>query len=372
MTTAEPVPVNAPVITASARAYVTESLDAGWLSGGGPMVERFERAFAECIGVGHAISTSSGTTALHLAMATLELGPGDEVIVPDLTMFACAAAVLYTGATPVFVDVDPDTGNLDPAQVTLAITPRTQAILAVHLYGHSADMDALQAIADEHDLWLLEDAAEAHGARHRGRRCGGLGDLAAFSFYGNKIISTGEGGMLTTANDALANRARSLRDLAHRPGQRFVHDELGYSYRMGSLQAAVGLGQLEHLSEFLAHKAWMATRYSERLKAIPGLRLPLTRDWAEHVHWMYTLRVEPPFPLSRDELRRALAQRGIDTRDCFQSCAQQPLIRVRLGAQARHPNAERWAADGLYLPSGLALTAAQLERVCAAIHELAG
>ncbi len=364
------VPVNEPVIPAAARSYVNETLDAGWLSSAGPMVGRFERAFAAAIGVRHAISTNSGTTALHLTLATLGIGPGDEVIVPDFTMIATVCAVLYTGAMPVFVDVEPDIYTLDPALLEAAITPRTRAILPVHIYGHSADMRPIQAIADAHDLWVIEDAAEAHGARYYGRACGALGDMAAFSFYGNKIISTGEGGMVVTDSDELAARARSLCDMAHRPGQRFVHDDLGFSYRMGSLPAAIGLGQLQHLDEFVRHKHWLARAYDERLREIRGLKLPQTRSWALNVHWMYAVRVGPDFALSRDQLRAALAARGIETRDFFQSCAGQPMVAHSIGAQAAYPVSEALAATGLYLPSGLALTATQLNYVCEAIHAL--
>lgn len=366
------VPVNAPWISPSACRLVIETLDAGWVSSGGPVVEQFERRFAECIGVRHAVSTSSGTTALHLALATLDIGVGDEVIVPDFTMIATACAVLYTGAVPVFVDVDSELGTLDPSRVAEAITPRTRVILPVHIYGHSADMDPLSALAGKHGLRLVEDAAEAHGARYRGRPCGSLGDVAAFSFYGNKIISTGEGGMLTTNDDSIATRARLLRDLAHRPHQRFVHDELGFSYRMGSLQAALGLGQLTHFEELLAHKRWMAAAYASRLHDITGLQLPLTREWADNVHWMYAVRVDQDFRLSSDDFRAALASRGVDTRAFFQSCAMQPMIRQRLGPQPRCANSERLAATGLYLPSGLALTEAQLEYVCDVVRDIAG
>ena len=366
------VPVNAPLITDSAKRYVVEALESGWISSAGPFVEEFERRFAREIGVNHAIATSSGTTALHLALATLKLGPGDEVIVPDFSMIATACAVLYTGATPVFVDVEPDIYTLDPERVATAITARTRAILPVHIYGHSADMDPLRALADRHQLTLVEDAAEAHGARYRGHACGSLGDFGAFSFYGNKIISTGEGGMLTTDDAALAARARYLRDMAHRPGQRFVHDELGFSYRMGSLQAALGVGQLEHLAQFLAHKQWMAAAYGARLSGIRGLHLPVTRPWALNVHWMYAVRVDDRFALSRDQFRAALLALGIETRDFFQSCASQPMVRARLGDQPQCPVSERIAAAGLYLPSGLALTPAQLDQVCDAIHALAG
>ncbi|MGQ0800259.1 MAG: DegT/DnrJ/EryC1/StrS family aminotransferase [Pseudomarimonas sp.] len=364
------IPVFDATVTDSAKRYVNEVLDSGWVSSAGPMVGRFEQAFADRIGVRHAISTSSGTTALHLALALLELRPGDEVIVPDFTMIATVCAVLYTGATPVFVDVDPQTGTLDPALTEAAVTARTRAILPVHIYGHSADMDAILRIADAHDLWVIEDAAEAHGARYRGRACGSLGDLAAFSFYANKIISTGEGGMLTTNDDDLATQARSLRNLAHRPGARFVHDELGFSYRMGSLPAALGLGQLEHIDEFLAHRRWMASAYAERLGGIAGLCLPTSRDWADNVHWMYAVRIEPPIHLTRDAFAKALATRGIETRPFFQSCSAQRVVVDRLGPHALCPVSAHLAATGLYLPSGLALSASQLDRVCDVIQQV--
>jgi len=363
------IPVFDATVTDSAKRYVNEVLDSGWVSSAGPMVGRFEEAFADRIGVRHAVSTSSGTTALHLGLALLHLQPGDEIIVPDFTMIATVCAVLYTGATPVLVDVDPHTGTLDPKLIAAAVTARTRAILAVHIYGHSADMDAIRCIADAHDLWVIEDAAEAHGARYRGRACGSLGDLAAFSFYANKIISTGEGGMLTTDDDELAARARSLRNLAHRPGARFVHDELGFSYRMGSLAAALGLGQLEHLDEFLAHRCWMAGAYAERLGGIAGLCLPTSRDWADNVHWMYAVRIEPPLQLSRDEFAKALAARGVETRPFFQSCSAQRVVVDRLGQQAACPVSAHLAATGLYLPSGLALSASQLDTVCGVIQQ---
>lgn len=366
------IPVNDSAISAAARRHVLEVLDSGWVSSAGPMVTRFEGAFAEFIGVRHAVSTASGTTALHLALAALGIGPGDEVIVPDLTMIATACAVLYTGARPVFVDIDPEIGTLDPACVEAAIGPRTRALLPVHLYGHPADMDALRAIASAHRLALVEDAAQAHGACHRGRACGALGDVAAFSFYANKLVSTGEGGMLTTDDPALAARARALRNLSHSPARRFVHDDLGFSYRMGALPAALGLGQLEQVDALLAQKRWMAQAYTARLQRLRGLRLPVTRAWATHAHWMYAIRLTSDARLTRDALATALRQRGIETRDYFESCARQPVIVQRLGPQPRCPVSEAWAASGLYLPSGLSLTAQQLDRVCTALEDVLG
>jgi len=365
------VPVNEPVITPEAARHVADVMASGWISSGGPAVARFEARFAEFIGVRHAVTTNSGTTALHVALVALGIGPGDEVILPDFTMIAPVDAVLYTGATPVFVDVDPQTFTLDPALVPRALSPRTRAILPVHVYGHSADMDPLRELARERGLAVVEDAAEAHGATYKGRRCGGLSDIAAFSFYANKIVTTGEGGMVVTDDAALAGRARRLRDMAHSPERRFVHDEPGFSYRMSALQAACGLGQLEHVEAFLRHKRWMAVEYGRRLAGIAGLRLPVTRPWAGNVHWMYTVVVDDAFPLSRDALCRALRERGVETRDFFASAARQPLLAGRVSAQGPFPVSEDAAARGLYLPSGLALTQAQIDHVCAAIADVA-
>jgi perosamine synthetase len=364
------IPVNAPVIPASAREQVLAALDAGWLSGTTPVVAEFEARFAEWIGVRHAIACASGTAALELVLAGLGIGPGDEVIVPDLSIIAPAAAVLRVGAKPVLVDVEADTGTLDPDAVARAIGPRTRALLPVHLYGHPAAMDRLLALAECHGLMLIEDAAEAHGTRWQGRLCGNLGHAAAFSFYANKLITTGEGGMVTTDDAALAARIRSLRDLAHRPGARFHHDEIGYSLRMSSLQAALGLGQLEHSEAFLAHKRWMAATYGARLAHLPGLVLPCVRRGAESSHWMYAIRIGPDFPMSRDALMAALADRGIETRPAFTSLSRQPALVDRLGPMPRCPNAEAWADSGLYLPSGLALTPEQLHEVCHALEAL--
>lgn len=365
------VPVNEPVITAQAKDYVNDALDTGWVSSAGPYIERFEEAFAALLGAKHAVTTNTGTAALHLAMATLGIGSGDEVIVPDFTMIATVNAVLYTGAKPVFVDAEPETFNIDVTKIEAAITPRTKVILPVHIYGHPCDMDPILAFAAKHGLKVVEDAAEVHGARYKGRFCGEIGDIGCFSFYGNKIVTTGEGGMLVTNDSALAERARRLKDLAHSPTKRFWHEELGYNYRMTNLQAALGLGQLESIVAFLAQKEWMAAEYGKRLGAIKGLRLPITKPWATNVHWMYAVVVEDAFGLSKDELRAQLHDRGVDTRDFFYSSASQPVVRKLAGTQGPFPVSERLARTGLYLPSGLALTQAQLDHVCDAITDIA-
>ncbi|MDD5103910.1 MAG: DegT/DnrJ/EryC1/StrS family aminotransferase [Candidatus Peribacteraceae bacterium] len=374
------VPVNEPVITAEAKQNVHEALESGWVSSAGRYIQEFEAAYARYLGVKHAITTTSGTTALHLALAALGIGPGDEVIVPDFTMIASAFAVLHAGARPVFVDVDPAIYTIDPSQIAAKITPRTKAIMPVHIYGHPADMDPILTLAREWKIAVVEDAAEAHGAEYKGRLCGSMGTVNAFSFYGNKIITTGEGGMVVTDDDAIAIRARSLRDLAHSPSKRFTHETVGFNYRMTNLQAGLGLGQLQHIAEFLKKKQWMAERYAQGLAGVRGLRLPVTRPWAKNVYWMYAVLVEDAFGMTRDAFRAALKERGIDTRDFFTSCAAQPALHdadppplglARGLRQGPFPVTEDIAERGLYLPSGLALTEEQISAVISAIREIA-
>jgi perosamine synthetase len=364
------IPVNEPMITAEAKKFVVEAMESGWISSAGKYIKEFEEEFARFIGVKHAITTTNGTAALHLALAALGIGPGDEVIVPDFTMMATVDAVLYTGAVPVMVDVDPDTYNLDPTLLEAAITPKTKAIIPVHIYGHSADMDPILSIAAKHGIPVVEDAAEAHGGTYKGKMCGAMGAINAFSFYGNKIITTGEGGMVTTNDDLLAQKARELKDLAHSPQKRFWHEKMGFNYRMTNLQAACGLGQLEHVQEFIAKKAWMAEAYAKGLADIKGMRLPVTKAEVKNVYWMYAVLLTEEFPLTRDELRKKLFERGIDTRDFFYSVSAQPIAAPFRTPGRRFPVTERIAERGLYLPSGLALTQEQVDHVCSAIHAI--
>jgi perosamine synthetase len=364
------VPVNEPVITAASKRYVAEAMESGWISSAGKYIDQFERSFAQFLGVKHAVTTTSGTTAIHLALAVLGIGPGDEVIVSNFTMMGSVAPILLTGATPVFIDAEKDTYNMDVTQLRGKITKKTKAIMPVHIYGHSVDMDPVLALAKEFGIPVIEDAAEAHGATYKGKMCGSLGDLNCFSFYGNKIITTGEGGMVVTDNDELAALARQLKDLAHSPKKRFWHERLGFNYRMTNLQAACGLGQMEHVQEFLEKKRWMAKSYAERLSDIPGLRLPVTKPYAENVYWMYAILVEPPFPLGKDDFRKALKDRGIDTRDFFYSSAKQPVAAHLVPPGDTFPVTDYLADHGLYLPSGLALTEEQLGYVCDSIHAI--
>jgi perosamine synthetase len=366
------VPVNEPIIPQESKDAVLEALETGWISSAGPAITKFEQGFADLLGIKHGIAVMNGTAALHVALVCVDIGPGDEVIVPDFTMIATIMAVIYTGATPVFVDVEAETFAIDVTKIEAAITPRTKAILPVHLYGHSADMDPILAIATKHHLAVIEDAAEVHGATYKGRMCGSMGTINCFSFYANKIISTGEGGMVVTNDDELAARARAVRDLAHSPQKRFVHTELGFNYRMTNLQAALGVGQLAHLSEFVTKKQWMARRYAEELSNIPGLRLPITKDYATNVYWMYAIVVEDAFGITKDELRARLKEKGVDTRDFFYPCHSQPFLRGHPQFNSSFPVCEDLAARGFYLPSGLALTEEQVVYVCQAVREVAG
>jgi perosamine synthetase len=364
------VPVNAPLIGERERAYVRDCIDSGWISSEGPYVERFERAWASYCGVAHGVAVSSGTAALFAACDALGLGPGDEVIMPSFTIIACAQAIIATGAIPVLVDSDPATWCMDVAHVSARITPRTRAIMAVHIYGHPVDVEPLRDLARRHRLAIIEDAAEAHGATYRGERAGSLGDIACFSFYANKIITTGEGGMVLTNDAALAERVRSYRNLAFRADRRFYHTDLGFNHRMTALQAAVGLAQVEDAAARIARKRDIGARYNELLSNARMLELPAEMPWATNVYWMYGLVLDERIGFDAAEFARRLAARGIDTRPFFLGMHEQPALLGRgLFAGERYPVAERIARRGLYLPSGLTLADAQLERVAAAVRQ---
>jgi perosamine synthetase len=355
------IPVNQPDLSPKAREYVLDAVTSGWVSSAGPYIKKFEDAYAQWLGVKHAVTVTNGTAALHLALAALGIGPGDEVIIPDLTIISCALAVLYCGATPVLVDVDPVTFTMDPALLEGAITKCTKAIMPVHLYGHPADMDPIMAIAKKHKLWVVEDAAEAHGARYKGRLVGSIGDIGSFSFYANKVITTGEGGMVVTNNAKIDKRLRLLKDLAHSPGKRFYHECIGYNYRMTNVSAALGLAQLESVREYIAKKKWMAKTYATYLAGVPYLTLPPQRPWAENIYWMYAVTLTEDAPITKDALRKKLLRNGVDTRDFFYPLHHQPILRKF--SRGRYPVSVGASKRGLYLPSGLAITKQQIREV---------
>ena len=362
------IPVCEPTLSGNELRYVTDAVETNWISSAGDYIPRFEALFAEKMGARFGVACVNGTVALHLALATLGLEPGDEVIVPTFTMIATANAVTYLGAKPVLVDSEAVTWNMDVNQVADKITPRTRAIVLVHTYGHPVDMDALNEIAARHGLFVLEDAAEAHGARYKEGRVGSLGDAASFSFYGNKIITTGEGGMVTTNREDVARLAWNLRDHAFSTERHFWHKFLGYNYRMTNLQAAVGLAQTEQLDQFVAARRANAAYYTRLLREIPGIVTPPEAPWATNVFWMYGILLTKEFGLTRDQLRAGLARRGIETRTFFIPMHCQPIYFDQYRGQ-RYPVAEDLCKRGMYLPSASNLTQHDIETVVEAIAD---
>lgn len=364
------IPVNEPLLTEADFASVMEALKSGWISGAGPHIEAFESRWAAYCGRKHGIALANGTVALQVAVALLDLQPGDEVIMPTFTIISCALPVVLAGAVPVLVDSDPHTWTMDVSQVEQRITSRTRAIMPVHIYGHPVDMDPLLDLAQRHNLHVIEDAAEAHGAEYRGRRAGSFGTSSCFSFYANKLLTTGEGGMLLTDDDALAERARGLRNLGFQPGRRFLHQELGFNFRLTNLQAALGLSQVERMDDIVSRKRRMGHAYTERLSEMPGIELQVQQPWAKSVHWMYGLVLREDTGMDAAEFARRLSARGVETRPFFLGMHEQPVLRDRaLFVGEAYPVAERIARQGLYLPSGLGLQESQIDRVCQAVGE---
>ena len=362
------IPVAEPVIGEPELAYVTDAVRSSWVSSKGPYVEVFEAAMARLCGTEYAIAVSSGTTALHVALAALDIGPGDEVIVPTFTFVATASTVRHVGATPVFADADPGHWCIDVEDIEHRITPRTKAIIPVHIYGHPADMDAIRSIAQRHGLRVIEDAAEALCATYKGQPTGGLSDMATFSFFGNKLITTGEGGMVVTNDATLAERLRRLREHGQDPQRRYWYPEVGFNFRLTNLQAAVGVGQVEQVSTFLERKQEIAQRYREGLSGIPGIRFQQTAPWATNSWWLFTILIDEEYGLSRDALAAQLLRADIDCRRVFYPIHTMPPYRTG----EHFPVAERLGEIGLNLPSGAGLSATDQGRVVDRIGELAG
>jgi perosamine synthetase len=357
------IPVAAPVLAGREKEYVADCMESGWISSAGKYVELFEAGFAKFCGVRHAVSCCNGTAALHLSLAALGVGPGDEVIVPTLTFVATANAVTYCGARPVFADSEPETWNLDPAHVESKITPRTKGIVAVHLYGNPAEMDALRALANHYGLFLLEDAAEAHGALYGGRPAGSLGDIAAFSFYGNKIIATGEGGMVTTDDDALAARVRLLRGQGMDPERRYWFPVVGYNYRMMNLPAAIGLAQLERADWHMGRRREVAADYKLMLGGVRGLDWQTERERARHAYWMFTVLLGDESADYRDRFMARLHEDGVETRPVFYPVHGLPPYREASRGE-EFPVAESLARRGVSLPTWAGLSRDDLSYVC--------
>jgi|YelNatPaOPRAMG01_1025707.scaffolds.fasta_scaffold95166_2 perosamine synthetase len=347
-------PIAEPEIGEEELRNVVEAVKSGWVSSKGKFIEEFERSFADYIGVKHGVATSNGTAALHLALAALGIGKGDEVIIPDLTFAATANAVLYTGARPVIVDIHPEYWCIDPEKLKNAITPKTRAIIPVHLYGHPCDMDAVMEIAESKGIYVIEDAAEAHGAEYKGRKVGSFGHVSCFSFYGNKIITTGEGGMCLTDDEELAERMRILRDHGMDPKKRYWHNFLGFNYRMTNLQAALGIAQLKRIEKFIERKREIARLYAEELSSVDGITLHPEMRWAKCVYWLYSILVdERETGMSRDELAEKLQNCGIETRNFFYPMHEMPPYRSY--ANSSYPISSAVSKKGLNLPSSVKL-----------------
>lgn len=358
--------IAAPDLGERERQYVADAVASGWLSSRGPCVRRFEETFAAYCGLAHGVACASGTTALHLALAALRIGAGDEVIVPAFTMIGTVNPVRYTGASPVVVDARPDTWTLDADAVRRAVTPRTKAVIATSVYGHPADVPALRAAAP--GVPIVVDAAEAHGAEIAGSRSAALGDIAAFSFYANKILTTGEGGMVVTSSAELAARCRSLCDHAFGGDDaRYEHGEVGFSYRMSNLQAAVGLAQAERAAEIVARSVRAGQRYHQALAAVPGIERQATAPGAMHAHWVNGFVLADGGP-DRNRVAARLEELGVETRAFFHPVHRQPAY-AGVRCPAPCPVAERLGARGLYLPSGPGRSDADIDAVVAAVRQ---
>ena len=348
------IPIAEPSLGEEELKNVVEAVKSGWISSKGKFIEEFEQEFANYCGRRYGVATSNGTVALHLALKALGIGKGDGVIVPDLTFVAVANSVTYCNAKPVFVDSHPDYWCMNPKEIEGKITTKTKAIIPAHIYGHPCDMDAIIDIAEDYSLYVVEDAAEAHGAEYKGKKAGSFGDISCFSFYGNKIITTGEGGMCLTNNEELAEKMKILRDHGMNPNKRYWYDFIGFNYRMTNLQAAVGVAQLEKLDEFAKKKRQIARRYSEELNELEEkelITLHPEMSWAKCVYWMYCILVKDKFGISRDELMKKLEEKGIETRPFFYPIHVMPPYKNNEGFSV----AEELSRKGINLPSGVKL-----------------
>jgi len=368
------IPVCEPYFCGNEKKYLKECIDSGWISSTGGFIQKFEKGFAKFCRASYGITTTSGTTALHLALLAIGIKKGDEVIIPDFTMVSTLFALFYCQAKPVLVDVEKNTGNINVEKIEERITKKTKAIIPVHIYGHPVDMDPILALAEKYNLFVIEDAAEAHGAEYKGRKCGGLSSLACFSFYPNKIITCGEGGMVITNNKKLADGCRYFKNLCFPPsGKRsYIHKNLGYNYRMTNMQAAVGLAQLEKIKTLVAKRRKNAHLYNKFLKGIPGLKLPIEKDYAKNVYWMYSIVVEPKaFGKTRNRLAKILKSKGIDSRNFFQPMHSQPfLAKMGIFDKGRYPISQYLAKNGLYLPSGSGLSEKEIKYISETIKNI--
>jgi perosamine synthetase len=363
--------VNQPLLDGREKELLIECIESGWISSDGPNVKKFEDGFAQFIGVKHGVAVANGTAALEAALFAIDLKEGDEVIMPSFTIISCAIAALRFGAKPVLVDIEPVTWNIDVDLIESKITPRTKAIMAVHMYGHPCDLDPILALAKRYNLKVVEDASQVHGALYKGTPCGAIGHISTFSFYANKILTTGEGGMVMTSDDHLADRARSYRNLCMRSERRFYHTEIGNNLRMTNMQAALGVAQLERVDEFVEFKRVNGARYCELLNQIPGVKTQLEMPWAKMVYWMYCVELSESTGWDAEKMMAELSIRGVGTRPFFLGLHEQPVLRDKgWYLNEAYPVTHKSSRQGFYLPSSVNLTQMQIEFVVDQIDDI--
>ena len=367
------IPVNRPSLLGNEKQYLSECIETGWISSEGPFVEEFERKVADWVGRKHAVAVANGTAALDIAIEALDIGFGDEVIVPTFTIISCVLQIIRSGATPVFVDCDPYTFNVDVDHIRAKLTKRTKAVMVVHIYGLPVDIDPITELCCSEGVYLIEDAAELIGQTYKSRLCGSFGDISTFSFYPNKHITTGEGGMVLTDDDRTAAACRELRNLCFQSGKRFVHERLGWNYRMTNLQAALGLAQLEQINHFVERKHFIGGFYNECFEDLKGVQLPVSRtSYADNIYWVYTLVLDDS--LGTADLAMELLSRKykIGSRPFFYPLHKQPVFGSTSAGLAIAPVAERLYHQGLYIPSGLGITNIELEHVARSVRAVIG
>ncbi|MAG61020.1 aminotransferase DegT [archaeon] len=360
------IPVNTPLLSGNEKKYINECIDTGWISSEGPFVERFEADLSRIVNRKYGVAVSSGTAALDIAVEALGIGKGDEVILPTFTIISCIHQIIRSGATPVFVDSEPITWNMDISQIEDKITKRTKAIMVVHIYGLPVDIDPVLKLARKYKLKIIEDAAEMIGQTYKGKPCGSYGDVSIFSFYPNKHITTGEGGMVVTNNNELAKKCQSLRNLCFQKKQRFVHKELGWNYRMTNLQAALGLAQLEQLDKFVEKKRKMGKFYTDSLKEMKQIQVPLEEtSYAKNIYWVFGIVLKNNAKNNAKKIMGQLQELGIGTRPFFYPLHLQPYFKNKFAFyRDSYPVSENMSQMGFYLPSGLNLSSLQIENIC--------
>lgn len=368
------IPVNEPLLNGNEKNYLNECIDTGWISSEGPFIKKFEQGMADYVGRHYAVSVTNGTAALEMAIVALGIGLGDEVIMPSFTIISCAQAVVKAGATPVLIDCEYDSFNLCVEAIEAKITAQTKAIMVVHIYGLPVDINPILALAKKYNLKIIEDAAEMHGQTYHNKKCGSFGDISIFSFYPNKHITTGEGGMVLMDDEVLHEKCKSLRNLGFSPdgSKRFIHEEIGWNLRMTNIQAALGVAQLERIDEFVEKKRWIGGMYQDLLQDIDAINLPIKRtSFAENIYWVFAITLKDEYPKTTQQVMKELGEKGIGTRPFFYPMHQQPVFKkMGLFVDEVYPNAAKLYERGFYIPSGLALTEAQIQEVSKAMHEV--